>query len=96
MIMARGSQHQEYDLEDALVLCEEVARARFIHIYIHTYIYIHTAKDHFLPALLQKLVGERSFAGEKLRELWQEFCGIFGTHKTKRSNIWGNISEHNL
>ena len=43
----------------------------------------------FLPALLQKLVGEFFYFGE---EIWREFCGIFfGPTKTKAQKIRGKF-----
>ena len=50
----------------------------------------------FLPAPLQKLVGDffLILGREVLREIWWEFCGIFSDTQNKGWEISGKISEH--
>ena len=50
----------------------------------------------FLPALLQKLVGEFVWilGREILQEIWREFCGIFSDPQNKGSKSSGKTSEH--
>ena len=53
----------------------------------------------FLPALLQKLVGEFFLIFHReiwkfLWEIWREFSGDFSDPQNKGSKISGKISEH--
>ena len=58
----------------------------------------HLSRNHcghsFLPALLQKLVGEVFLIF--CREIWREICRIFSHPQNKGSKNSGNISEHLL